>query len=73
MSACNILHSPCIALLTRGDVQGGLLARDLGRHRLQPLDRRAVPEDVVPDLRLGNDPPHRRRRARHRVRPEIHH
>ena len=68
-------HSLCtlIVSLTRGDIQGGLFAGDLGRHRLQPLHRRAVPEDVVPDLRLGDDPPHPRRRPRHRVRPKVHH
>ncbi len=54
-----------------GNEHRGLLAQKLGRAGLQRLHRRVIAEHVVANLGLRHRPAHGRRRARHRVGPQV--
>ncbi len=60
-----------VAHRATGHEQRGLLAQQLGRARLEGVDGRVVPEDVVAELGRCHRAPHGRRRLRDGVGTEI--
>ncbi len=54
-----------------GHENSGFLARALGGHAFEPVDRGVLAEDVVADLGLGHGPAHLGRGERHGVAAQV--
>jgi hypothetical protein len=61
-----------VGLGARGEEERRLEAEDLGRARLQAVDRGIVAEDVVPQLGLEHRAAHPGRRARDGIRAQVY-